>query len=138
MITRQATMPDALHGSHRRTRRRAFPEMMDASVPREEWPALIRPFYCKDFEGKKGRPPVRLETILRMYLLQVWHSLADEATEDEIYENAAMAWFLGVNIASSRVPDAATLLHFRHLLEKHGLCGAMFRHLASCLRRRAS
>ena len=33
MITRQTTMLDFLPGFHRKTRRRTFLEMMDASVP---------------------------------------------------------------------------------------------------------
>ena len=104
MHTRQATMLDFLHGFHRKTRRRQFLETMDASVPWEEWLALIRPFYYADYEGKKGRPPVELETILRMYLLQVWFTLSDEGVEDEIYENAAMAWFMGVALPPAGFP----------------------------------
>ena len=133
MITRQATMLDFLHGFHRKTKRRAFLETMDASVPWEEWLALIRPYYYADYEGKRGRPPVALELILRMYLLQVWFTLSDEGVEDEIYENASMAWFMGVNVATDRAPDATTLLHFRHLLEKHGLAEAMFSRLNELL-----
>ena len=72
-----------------------------------------------------------------MYLLQVWFTLSDEGVEDEIYENAAMAWFMGVNVASARVPDATALLRFRHLLEDSGLAEAMFSRLANFLRRRA-
>lgn len=138
MITRQNTILDFLHGFHRKTRRRTFLEMMDASVPWEEWLALIRPYYYADYEGKVGRPPVDLELILRMYLLQVWFTLSDEGVEDEIYENASMAWFMGVNVATDRAPDATTLLHFRHLLEKHGLAETMFSRLANCSSRRAS
>ena len=62
MITRQATMLDFLHGFHRKTKRRAFLETMDASVPWEEWLALIRPYCYADYEGKRGRPPVALES----------------------------------------------------------------------------
>ena len=133
MITRQNTILDFLHGFHRKTRRRTFLEMMDASVPWEEWLALIRPYYYADYEGKVGRPPVDLELILRMYLLQVWFTLSDEGVEDEIYENASMAWFMGVNVATDRAPDATTLLHFRHLLEKHGLAETMFSRLNELL-----
>ena len=138
MITRQTTMLDILHGSHPKTRRREFLELMDSSVPWKEWLALIRPFYYENYEGKKGRPPIALETILRMYLLQVWYTLADEAVEQEIYEIESMRWFMGINVAVERVPDATTLLHFRHLLEEHGLCEGMFNRLASCLSRRGS
>ena len=133
MITRQNTILDFLHGFHRKTKRRTFLEMMDASVPWEEWLALLRPYYYADYEGKVGRPPVDLELILRMYLLQVWFTLSDEGVEDEIYENASMAWFMGVNVATDRAPDATTLLHFRHLLEKHGLAEAMFSRLNELL-----
>ena len=133
MITRQTTMLDILHGSHPKTRRREFLELMDSSVPWEEWLALIRPFYYENYEGKKGRPPIALETILRMYLLQVWYTLADEAVEQEIYEIESMRWFMGINVAVDRVPDATTLLHFRHLLEEHGLCEVMFNRLNELL-----
>ncbi len=133
MITRQTTMLDILHGSHPKTRRREFLELMDSSVPWEEWLALIRPFYYENYEGKKGRPPIALETILRMYLLQVWYTLADEAVEEEIYEIESMRWFMGINVAVERVPDATTLLHFRHLLEEHGLCELMFNRLNELL-----
>ena len=104
MHTRQAAMPGFLHGFHRKTRRRQFLETMDASVPWEERPALIRPFYHADCEGRKGRPPVELETILRMYLLQVWFTLSGEGAGDEIYENAAMAWFMGVALPPAGFP----------------------------------
>ena len=104
MIARQTTMLDFLHGFHRKTRRRAFLETMDASVPWDEWLELIRPFYYADFEGKRGRPPVALELILRMYLLQVWFTLSDEGPGDENYENAAMAWFAGVALPPTEFP----------------------------------
>ena len=104
MITRQNTILDFLHGIHRKTRRRTFLEMMDASVPWEEWLDLIRPYYYADYEGKVGRPPVDLELILRMYLLQVWFTLSDEGVEDEIYENASMAWFMGVASPPTGLP----------------------------------
>ena len=45
MITRQNTILDFLHGFHRKTRRRTFLEMMDASVPWEEWLDLILLYY---------------------------------------------------------------------------------------------
>ncbi len=92
------------HGFHRKTRHRKFLEVMDASAPREEWLALIRPFYYENCEGRKGRPPVELETILCMYLLQVWFTLSGEGAGDEIYENAAMAWFAGVALPPTGFP----------------------------------
>ena len=59
--------------------------------------------------------------MLRMYLLQAWFSLSDEGVEDAIYDSYAMRRFLGLDFTVEQVPDATTLLHFRHLLEKHQL-----------------
>ena len=58
--------------------------------------------------------------MLRMYLLQVWFSLADEAVEEQIYDSYAMKKFMGLDFTKEGAPDATTLLDFRHLLEKHG------------------
>ena len=131
MSARKISTVEPLRGTQiPKTRRRAFLEKMDACVPWQEWIDLIRPFY---YEGKRGRPPVELETMLRMYLLQIWFTLSDVGTEEEIYESVSMSWFLGVDPASDRAPDATTLLKFRHLLEKHDLCKAMFRQLNELL-----
>jgi IS5 family transposase len=37
---------------------------------------VIEPYYPKSF--KRGRPPVGLKRMLRMYFVQQWHGLADE------------------------------------------------------------
>lgn len=96
---------------------------MDATIPWSVWVGLIEPFY---FDGKKGRKPKPLESMLRMYLLQVWFSLSDEGVEEAIYDSYAMRRFMGLDFAVEQVPDATTLLHFRHLLEKHGLGERLF------------
>src|SRR6185437_7354495 len=67
--------------------------------------------------GKTGRKAKPVATMLRMYLLQVWFSLSDEGVEDAIYDSYAMRRFMGLDFALEQVPDATTLLHFRHLLE---------------------
>ncbi len=54
MIARQTAMLGFLRGFRRKARRREFLEAMDSSVPREAWPALIRPFFCADCEAKAG------------------------------------------------------------------------------------
>ncbi len=60
--------------------------------------------------------------MLRMYLLQCWFSLSDEGVEDAIYDSYAMRKFKGFNFFEQDVPDATTLLHFRHLLDEKGIC----------------
>ena len=61
-----------------------------------------------------------------MYLLQVWFSLSDEGVEEAIYDSYAMRRFMGLDFAVEQVPDATTLLHFRHLLEEHQLGEKLF------------
>jgi IS5 family transposase len=95
--------------------------MMDAAIPWEVWVGLIEPHYYTDAKGKPGRKAKPIATMLRMYLLQVWFSLSDEGVEDAVYDSYAMRRFLGLDFAVEQVPDATTLLHFRHLMEKHRL-----------------
>ena len=78
----------------------------------------LRPFYPK---GERGRPPIGLERMLRVYFLQQWYALADEALEDALYDSQALRGFAGIDLAGEGVPDATTLLNFRHLLETHDL-----------------
>jgi IS5 family transposase len=96
---------------------------MDTTIPWDEWVGLIEPFY---YDGKKGRKPKPLQTMLRMYLLQVWFSLSDEGVEDAIYDSYAMRRFMGLDFATEQVPDATTLLGFRHLMEKDELGEKLF------------
>jgi IS5 family transposase len=82
---------------------------------------LIEPHYYAERPGKRGRKAKPIETMLRMYLLQVWFSLSDEGVEEAIYDSYAMRRFMGLDFGVEQVPDATTLLHFRHLLEEHKL-----------------
>lgn len=117
---RQPSFADVEYGNRRRrTRRDEFLAMMQEVIPWDEWTALIVPFYPTT--GRRGRQPVPVETMLRMYLLQVWFSLSDEGTEDAIYDSYAFRTFMGLDFATAQVPDATTLLHFRHLIEEHDL-----------------
>ena len=76
-------------------------------------------------------PPIEIETMLRMYLLQCWFNLSDEGVEDAIYDSYAMRKFMGINFFEQNVPDATTLLHFRHLLEEKGI--ALYAAAVNCV-----
>ena len=116
----QPSFADVEYGNRRRrTRRDEFLAMMNEVIPWDEWRGLIVPSYPTT--GRRGRQPVGVETMLRMYLLQVWFSLSDEGTEDAIYDSYAFRTFMGLDFTTAQVPDATTLLHFRHLIEKHDL-----------------
>ena len=91
---------------------------MDEIIPWDEWVGVIEPYYPK---GKRGRPPMGIEKMLRMYLLQIWFNLSDPATEDAVYDSYAMRKFTGIDFLKESVPDETTLCKFRHLLEVNGL-----------------
>jgi IS5 family transposase len=100
------------------TRRERFLAEMERVVPWARLEALVKPYYPS---GRRGRPPIGIERMLRIYFLQQWYTLADEALEDAIYDSQALRSFVGVNLSVESVPDATTLLHFRHLLEENDL-----------------
>lgn len=102
----------------KKTKREEFLEIMNEIIPWDEWVDIIRPHYPK---GERGRPPMGIEKMLRMYLLQIWFNLSDPGTEDAIYDSYAMRKFVGIDFMKESVPDETTLLNFRHLLEKHEL-----------------
>ncbi len=64
--------------------------------------------------------------MLRVYFLQQWYGLADEALEDALYDSQALQQFARIDLNAEGVPDATTLLNFRHLLETHDLCKGLF------------
>jgi transposase, IS5 family len=97
---------------------------MDRVVPWARLIALIEPHYPSS--GRVGRPPIGVARMLRMYFLQQWYSLSDEALEDAIYDSQAMRDFVGIELSRERVPDATTLLKFRRKLEEHKLTQAIF------------
>lgn len=121
---KQQTFSDIEYSNRKRkTKREEFLEIMNDIIPWDEWIALIQPLYYK---GKRGRPPRGIETMLRMYLVQIWFDLSDEGVEDAIYDSYALRKFVGIDFLEEQVPDATTLLHFRHLLEESHLGRAMF------------
>jgi len=107
----------------KRTRRELFLEKMEQVVPWTRLMEVIEPHYPKS--GKRGRPPIGLERMLRMYFVQQWYGLADEAVEDAIYDSQALRNFMDIDLSRQSVPDATTLMGFRHLLEAHDLPQAL-------------
>jgi IS5 family transposase len=120
----QLTFSDFEYANRKRkTKREQFLEMMDRIIPWDRWIELIRPYYPS---GKRGRPTRGIETMLRMYMMQNWFNLSDEALEDAIYDSYAMRTFMHLDFLNEQVPDATTLLKFRHLLEEHKIGEQIF------------
>jgi transposase, IS5 family len=107
----------------KRTRRELFLAKMEQVVPWTRLMEVIEPHYPKS--GKRGRPPIGLERMLRMYFVQQWYGLADEAVEDAIYDSQALRNFMDIDLCKQSVPDATTLMGFRHMLEANDLPQAM-------------
>ena len=115
------------------TRRERFLGEMEEVVPWERLMEVIKPHYPK---GERGRRPIGIERMLRIYFLQQWYGLADEALEDTIYDSQAMRTFAGIDLSVEAVPDATTLLNFRHLLEAHHLTERLFEEVGALLEER--
>jgi IS5 family transposase len=105
------------------TRRERFLAEMDAVIPWTALFALIEPHYPK---AGRGRQPLGLEKMLRIYFLQQWFNLSDPQAEDAIYDSESMRRFARVELSEDVVPDETTILRFRHLLEEHRLTGKIF------------
>jgi IS5 family transposase len=117
----------------RPTRRDEFLATMERIVP---WAALcevVEPHYPK---AGNGRPPVGLERMMRMYFVQHWFNLADEACEEALLDSTALRRFVGIDLGRERVPDATTLLNFRRLLEQRKLGEALFAKVGQVLQAR--
>jgi IS5 family transposase len=111
-----------LNLSRKKTRKREFLEEMTRVVPWKDLTALIEPHYPK---GKTGRPPMGLEVMLRVHLLQQWFGLSDPAMEEALHDVPLYREFAGLEGPMRRLPDESTILRFRHLLEKHNLGDAI-------------
>ena len=101
----------------KRTRKREFPAEMERVVP---WAALLDLITPYAPEGKRGRPPFAVETMLRIHIMQQWFTLSDPAMEEALHDVPLYREFSGLTW-QERLPDETTILRFRRLLEEHKL-----------------
>ncbi len=106
------------------TRRDRFLAEIEAITPWVELERTIAPFYPSN--GGRGRPPIGLARMLRMYVAQQCFGLSDEGIEDALYDSQAIRRFVGIDLSRESAPDATTLLKFRRLLETHQLTESIF------------
>ena len=133
-MQRQGSFSQAEYaGKKNQTRRDRFLTEMEQVVPWARLVTRLRPFYPK---GERGRPPVGLERMLRIYFLQQWYGLADGALEDALYDSQALRGFAGIDLAVATVPEATTVLNFRHWLEEHDLSRVLFDEVGAMLEER--
>jgi IS5 family transposase len=107
----------------KQTRREKFLLEMELVIPWGSLLAVIMPFYPKS--GHRGRQPMPLPMMLRIYFLQQWFDLSDPGAEDALYEIESMRRFAGIELGEAPIPDETTILNFRRLLERHQLTAAL-------------
>ena len=133
-MQRQGSFSQAEYaGKKKQTRRDKFLADMEQVVPWGRLVERLRPLYPK---GERGRPPTGLERMLRIHFLQQWYGLADEAMEDGLYDSQALRGFAGIDLTVAAVPDATTIMNFRHWLENHELSQALFAEVSAMLEER--
>ena len=101
----------------KRTRKREFLAEMERVVP---WAALVELITPYAPEGRRGRPPFAVETMLRIHFMQQWFTLSDPAMEEALHDVPLFREFAGLNW-NTAVPDETTILRLRRLLEEHKL-----------------
>ena len=106
----------------KRTRKREFLEQMERVVPWAALTELIAPYAP---EGRRGRPPFSVSTMLRVHFMQQWFTLSDPAMEEALHDTPLLREFAALSW-DTRLPDETTILRFRHLLDKHKLAAQMF------------
>ncbi|MDP3651837.1 MAG: IS5 family transposase [Rhodoferax sp.] len=127
---KQATL--GLNLNLKKTRKREFLEQMEQVVPWADLIALIAPYYP---EGKNGRPPFPLPTMLRTHFMQQWFTLSDPGMKEAFFDTPLYREFAQLQ-EFERLPDESTILRFRHLLEAHKLAEQILQTVNDLLTRR--
>src|SRR4051812_41370644 len=130
-MQRQGSFSQAEYaGKKKQTRRDRFLAEMEVVVPWARLVERLRPLYPK---GERGRPPIGLERMLRIYFLQQWYGLADGAMEDALYDSQALRGFAGIDLTVAGVPEETTNLNFRHWLERPEVRQGVFAQVSAML-----
>ena len=130
-IKNQMTLADIEYNQRKKTtKKEEFLNSMDKIVPCKKWIEKIDQFY---YHNKVRRKAKDIETMLRMYLMQIWFNLSDEGIEDAIYDSYFMREFSKINFFTEQAPDATTLLHFRRILEDNKIAKELFDEITKIL-----
>ena len=120
-MSRQSSFAD-LDYNHKK-RREVFLSEMEGVIPWTVLPPQIEPHYPKT--GRRGRQPMALCNMFRIYCMQNWFNLSDRQMEDALHEIESMRRFAGFGRVTDTLPDETTILNFRHLLEQHELTAVL-------------
>lgn len=115
------------------TRADRFLDEMNRVVPWAELEEIVSPHWG---QAATGRKRTEVELLLRLHCLQLWYNLSDPALEDAVHDRLSFQRFLSLDPLTQKVPDETTVLHFRHVLEKHQLAVAIFQKVRTQLEER--
>ena len=73
--------------------------------------------------SKGGKPPFDPVLMLKVLVLQKFHGLRDDATEEQIFDRTSFKSFLGLRIGDV-IPDTKTIWDFNQRLEESGREGS--------------
>ena len=72
---------------------------------------IIEPIHPK--RGRRGRQPMPMKSMLRIYFMQQRYALSDPGMEDALYDTTSPRRFAGLELFSDAMPDETTILNFR-------------------------
>lgn len=73
--------------------------------------------------SKGGKPPFDPLLMFKVLVLQKFHGLSDDQTEEQIFDRSSFKSFLGLQIGDD-IPDAKTLWDFKQRIEEDGREGS--------------
>jgi IS5 family transposase len=94
-------------------------------IPWESFRPLLEELtgYDKRDWSKGGKPPFDPVLMFKVLVLQKFHGLSDDATEEQIFDRTSFKNFLGLRIGDE-IPDAKTLWDFKQRIEAEGREGS--------------
>jgi hypothetical protein len=104
-LPKQPAFPGLRDAIKKQARREVFVSEMETVAPWARLMGLITPHYPKT-GPKGGRPPMPIETMLRVYFLQHWYALSDPMAEEMLYDSDAMRRFAGIELGDDRIPPS--------------------------------
>lgn len=90
-------------------------------IPWESFRPLLEELtgYATRDWAKGGKPPFDPVLMFKVLVLQKFHGLSDDATEEQIFDRTSFKNFLGLRIGDD-IPDAKTLWDFKQRIEADG------------------
>ena len=94
-------------------------------IPWESFRPLLEELtgYATRDWSKGGKPPFDPVLMLKVLVLQKFHGLSDDATEEQIFDRTSFKNFLGLRIGDG-IPDAKTPWDFKQRIEADGREGS--------------